>query len=306
MRIKTFLRGRKGTSTVIFAMALVLIMGCTSISIDIGLLIHEKSKISAAADAAALAGAQELVLDMDEAIPVTRSYLLKNGIQPDDADVELSEDRKTVRVVSRKSVNYFFAPVLGFHDGEVEVEAAAKTAPVTRVYQGLRPFAVEDMELHFGQQVVLKEGGGSGSNGNYGALALGGRGAANYRNNIIYGYDSALKIGDWIDTETGNMSGPTETGVNTLIRSCGHSPKCTFDRFQPDCPRVVTVIIVDSMDVNGRKPVKVVGFASFFLEGVGGNGHECNVTGRFIRTVTAGETSDSQTDYGLVGIRLVK
>jgi hypothetical protein len=39
---------------------------------------------------------------------------------------------------------------------------------VTSVFKGIRPFAIEEQEFEFGALYTLKEGGGSGSNGNYG------------------------------------------------------------------------------------------------------------------------------------------
>ena len=281
-------------------------LGFASLAVDIGLAFNEKARLSAAVDSAALAGAQEIVENPDNAVATAKEYLSKNGLDPADAEVKLTDDGNGVSVSTNKKVKYFLARVIGKEEGLVGAHAAAKTAPITAVYSGIRPFAIEQMELEYGAQYVLKEGGGDGSNGNYGALALGGNGACKYRSNIINGYNSKLKVGDYVDTEPGNMSGPTYTGVNTLVNSCSHCPKCTFDNYDPGCPRIITVIIVDSLSIKGRKSVKIVGFASFFLEGVEGQGNESIVKGRFIKTVTCGETDDSQADFGLKGIRLVK
>ena len=102
------------------------------------------------------------------------------------------------------------------------------------------------------------------------------------------------------------MSGPTEQGVETLLMNCDHYPPCTPEHFEPDCARVITVVIVDSLDVNGRATVQVTGFASFFLEGVAGSGNLSIVTGKFIRSVTSGEVSETQNDYGLYGVKLME
>lgn len=115
-------------------------------------------------------------------------------------------------------------------------------------------------------QYILKEGGGDGTNGNYGGLELCGSGASTYLSNIINAYDGPLSVGDYVSTEPGNMSGPTSQGINTLIRECNHVPKCTYDNYEPDCPRIITVVVVDSLAVNGRKDVKTVGFATFSKE----------------------------------------
>jgi hypothetical protein len=306
MQKKIYLMSQKGTSMVVFAVALLLIMGCASITVDLGLIMNEKAKVSCAADAGALAGAQELPDNRENAVAVSKEYLQKNGVDSSTAEITVSDDGNSIAVKTKKMVDYYFARVLGFDKGEVSASATAKTAPISGVSEGARPFAIENQALVFDVQYILKEGGGSGTTGNYGGLALGGNGAAVYLSNIINGYDGSLSVGQYVSTEPVNISGPTGTGINTLIKDCDHVPKCTYDNYQPDCPRIITVVIVDSLDVKGKKEVKIVGFASFFLEGVDGSGKNSIVRGRFIRITGVGETSDTQTDYGLRGIRLVK
>lgn len=290
----------------LFAISAAVCLGFASMAVDIGLSVYEKAKIVNAADSAALAGAQELPGNSDKAIEVARGYLARNGIDPDTAEITIVNEGTGISINAAKDFRYFLAGVLGMETGQVNAIAIARALPVTAVSSGTRPFAIEDMVLAFGEEYILKEGGGDGSNGNYGALALGGNGANNYWYNIVNGYNGQLEVGQYIDTEPGNMSGPTRSGINTLINSCSHSPKCTFDSFDPGCPRIVTVVIVDSFDVNGRGSVRITGFASFFLDDVDGHGNDSIVRGRFIRTVTAGETSETQTDYGLRGISLVR
>jgi len=305
MKKVKFITGNKGSAIVAFAAALLVIVGFISLTVDIGLAINEKARVANATDSAALAGAQELPDNVENAVNVAKEYAVKNGMDPNSVVVEILEEGHAISVSSKKEVAYFFARALGIDKGEVNAKAVAKVLPVSGVLSGVRPFAIESQNLSFGEQYMLKEGGGDGSSGNYGALSLGGMGASNYWYNIVNGYEGELRVGDYISTEPGNMSGPTESGINTLIRECNHCPECTFDKYEPDCARIVTVVIVDSLDVNGREDVKIVGFASFFLEGVAGSGNESIVTGRFIRTMTQGELSEGQKDYGLRGIKLV-
>jgi hypothetical protein len=51
--------------------------------------------------------------------------------------------------------------------------------------------------------------------------------------------------------------------------------------------------------------VKIVGFAGFFLEGVSGSGTLNNVSGKFLRLVTAGDTSGTAPDFGVYSASLV-
>ncbi len=304
--MKGFLKSQKGSALVIFGMSAVVLIGFVSLVTDVGMLTLHKTKLSHAVDAAALAGAQELIYD--DLSPEWRAteYLDKNGYLNDSIDVNIEDDGTAVRVKAAYEVNFGLARVLGFSSQKVWATSKGKVLPVIGVNNGVRPFAIENQTLDFGVQYTLKDGAGAGSSGNYGGISLGGNGARVYFNNIVEGYNGRLMVGDFVQTEPGNMSGPTQSGITQLIGQCTHSPHCTFEHFVPDCPRIITVIIVDTLDVNGRASVKIDGFASFFLEGVAGSGNQSEVTGRFIRTVTQGEVGESQTDYGLYGVRLME
>lgn len=299
------MKSEKGTAIVIFALGMTVVLGFCALVIDIGIVMLEKSRISNAVDAAALAGAQELINNKSNAYDVVNSYLKMNGVNPLNAEVVLLDSDTKVSVTVKQDINYNFARILGLDKANLKITSVAECAPISGVNKGIRPFAIEQQPLDFGLTYTLKEGGGAGSNGNYGALALNGNGASNYKANIINGFNGHLKVGDFVYTEPGNMSGPTSQGINALISQCNHSPKCTFDKYDIDCPRIITVIMVDSLAVNGRSSVQIVGFAKFFLEGVAGNGNKSIVTGKFIKTIVTGELSETQTDYGLKGVRLI-
>jgi len=100
------------------------------------------------------------------------------------------------------------------------------------------------------------------------------------------------------------MSGATSDGIEARISQCTHSPACTYDNYKRDCPRVVLVPVIRPYDSDN---VKVVGFAAFFLEYVGGQGNRNYVVGKFIRMYHTGSlTSEGNADYGLRGIRLIQ
>ncbi|NMA67400.1 MAG: hypothetical protein GX957_14400 [Clostridiaceae bacterium] len=302
--MKNLFKSQRGSTIVIFSLLAVIIIGFTSLVTDIGMVAVYKAKLTHAVDSAALAGAQELIYNDYPVHIKVDEYLSENGFP--DHSAEIDTDSNSVRVTAFHRVEYKLARLLGYTSKEIHATAKAKVLPVIGVNQGIRPFAIEAFDFEFGETYVLKQGGGSGNSGNYGAVELGGRGAQIYFQNIVEGYNDRLMVGDYINTEPGNMSGPTENGINHLISQCNHIPKCTHSSFDPDCPRIITVIIVDNMNVNGRSSVQIIGFASFFLEGVAGSGNKSEVTGRFIRTVTSGENGDFNQDFGLYGVKLVE
>lgn len=145
------------------------------------------------------------------------------------------------------------------------------------------PFAIDDdVVLLYGGEYVFKYGGGAGSNGNYNCLRLGGSGAQVYEENLTNGYNGQLYVGQWVPTEPGNMSGPTNDSVDSRIT--GHEAH-TYDTYRivdPSCPRVVTFPVCDLDNLHGASEVQILKFANFFLTEVGGNGNDCYVSGKFL------------------------
>lgn len=299
------LKSQKGVSLVIFAFSLAVIAASASLAVDIGVVVFEKSRLSATIDSAALAGAQEMISNESNTTNVINDYIEKNSVPLKELEVSIDNFERILEVKGVKTVEHYFAKLFGRDSKDISSTSKVKVENVSSV-KGARPFAVVDQNFTFGAKYTLKEGAGDGSSGNYGAVALGGTGGSVYRNNLIHGYNSNISVGDMISTEPGNMSGPTETGVRQLINGCTHSPRCTYQYYNKNCSRIIFIPIVDTLDVHGRDHIKVLGFATFFLEGVTNHGGQADVTGRFITYSLTGETSSLANDYGTYNIRLIK
>ena len=114
--------------------AISVLIGCASIAVDIGHIMLEKAEITKAVDAAALAGAQEFAGNVGNPYGVACSYLEKNGVSPDEADITIFEDG--ISILASREVNYYFARILGFEKGRVEAAAVARALPVVSVDGG--------------------------------------------------------------------------------------------------------------------------------------------------------------------------
>ena len=215
----------------------------------------------------------------------------------------MSKNNTAITVTISRNVPLYFAKVLGLASSQVTATATAEVKTYTGGTNGIVPFGIVKQNFVFGQTYNLKLGGGDGYNGNFQALALGGSGASTYTDNIKYGYKGTFKIGDWILTETGNMSGPTAAGVSYRI---GLDPASTFDNVASNSSRLIIVPVLESLLVDGRSDVLVVGFAAFFLEGSGGGGNNSYVYGKFREKVTPGESSNGVPYYGLSVVTLTK
>lgn len=299
--MKELINNQRGSVTVMTVAALTVLLGFAALVIDVGFLYVNRAELVNMADAAALAGLQDLPGDTARAEASSREYAAQNGCSGDRVNITVPSD-KVVTVAVKRTVALNFAKVLGLDSVELHAEAAAVLRPASGVI-GVVPFGVVKQDFIYGQTYSLKVGAGDGYTGNYDALALGGTGSRTYTDNIKYGYDAKLSVGQWISTETGNMSGGTVEGVNYRINS---DPAATYNTAEQGSPRIVVVPLIETItNDTGRHDVKIVGFAGFFLEGVSGSGTLNNVSGKFMRLVMAGDTSGTAPDYGVYSGALV-
>lgn len=296
MRIKN----SRGSAAVILCLVVTALFGFTALAVDIGLSYVEKERLSNALDSAALAGAMDLPGNKVKAVQTADDYLSKNNVDPSEASITIGVDGKSIEIDGVKNVKHLFAPVIGISSSNVRASAKAIIGPIGSVASGTRPFAVEKGDFVYGDEITLKEDAGSGYCGNYGAVALGGTGASVYANNAIYGYSGTISAGQYVDTETGDMEGPTNT-----IQRYLDTEQSTFDNFPRNSIRLWVLPLVDTLEVNGRSNVQVTGFAEFYVESVNNNSG-MQITGRFIQYVAKGTVDTTLSDTGLYGVKLIK
>lgn len=301
-----YIKNRKGNSSIILLLMITVMIGLMALTADAGLLYLEKSKLQNVVDSAALAAISAYEEGQEKMLEEAYKYSGLNGVAAEKLNISISENKRRVTVSTSKSVALHFAKIFNVLSEDVAVKAAAVTGPVSSI-KGIRPFGVEEQEFIYGVTYTLKNGGGGGTTGNYGAIALGGTGSSNYRNNLINGYyASRISVGDYIETETGNMDGSTFDGVNELIGSDFHVHGEDLSQIEVDCPRLIKIPVIDSFSIEGRSTVKVVGFAAFFLDDVVKVNGKTEITGRFIKRVGEGEIDETGEGYGLFGTKLVE
>lgn len=306
---KKFIKDQRGSVLVLSAAMMISILGSTALVVDLGSLILEKNRLQNACDAAALAAARTLP-SRSWAEFRAYQYLALNRVLPGEADVKFNSENTKVTINATRTKNYFFARVFGYRTGRVSATATATFGSISAA-TGVVPFGIPDQTLNYGVEYQLKAGSHDEyGSGNYGALAFEFRGASSYENNLKYGYNGKIRVGDWVSTEPGNMSGPTERGVNYRLSQCPHTPQCTIDHYHRDCPRIMIVPIFDSTELSGRDEVKIVGFGAFLLKEVEGSGNKSIVTGYFLKMVPPEgmdyELDPEQSDYGLHAAKLLK
>ncbi|MGI6332261.1 MAG: pilus assembly protein TadG-related protein [Zhaonellaceae bacterium] len=303
MELNKFWHDEKGSVVVFIAAALTFLVGLGALVIDVGMLYAKRVQLQNVADAAALAGAQEIFMDDAEPEEVAIQYAVANGVRTEEVSASFDSNSKSITVEVTQTASLFLARVLGEEHSQVMASSTAQAQAVTSA-TGVIPLGIENVNFEYNKLYNLKTGSPSLGSGEFGALSLGGNGASQYRKNFKYGYDKKIRIGDIIETETGNMSGPTLDGVQYRINQ---DPSSSIHDFDRNSPRLVIVPVFEPLPDHGNQleRVKVVGFASFFIVDGTGHGNESYVKGYFVEMIKPEDSSPDQPYYGLSSIRLI-
>ena len=204
--LRSFWQQEFGQGLVLSALAMVAVLGVTAMAIDVGLFLHEKRELQNAADAAALAGVQELPNSPGDAEQKAGEWAVNNGIGSGELEaIDISttyaaNDTITVRV--KRDVPFIFARVLGFSGDTTRADATARVGSPT-IGTGAMPWGLRESykdwaeaEVGFGQPVVLMESAGGGASGAFGSLCLDGEhcGASVYRDIIEEGAEVEVTL----------------------------------------------------------------------------------------------------------------
>lgn len=318
--MKAFFKRENGAGGVMFVLTLVTMLCFTALVVDYGRPALDARQMQNAADSAALAASHELPVAAGDVAGINRvknvaiEYAQKNGFTISESDVTVDKNTggklTRVSVTVRDTVDYTLARLMERESIDLERSAAVELVALGGVRNTV-PIAVKkgefDSKISSGEYYMeLKYGSHLNDGGDFGAADLDGiqaGGANDYLARLKEGYDDVLYIGDVILVESGNMSGPTRTGVNYRFNSCPHSPPCTVEHFEPDCPRVMIVPVVHTV---GKKGLQIDGFAPFFLDGAVGKGNSCEVFGTYIPGIVVdGEVTENANTYGTYGRKLV-
>ncbi len=314
----------RGQSLVLFAAGLAAFCGLVGMAVDIGQVVYTRTDLQKVADAAAMAGAQDLP-SASGATYSANSFVAQNGDEDTTATVSISQSyssNDTITVTARKRVNYTFLKVIGLGGADVTASASARAGSYgggngllpwgfvasnnsnskllqNPCYLGNNPQGVPQFKQNV--QCTVKYGAGTSSGGDFGALTLGGSGASSYRSNIANGSTQTFNVGDKIDSETGNMQGPTNQGISDRFSLDAPSTcpgngrddvlKTNSDgsvSIRPGCessPRIGIIPVVDRI-ANPQKST-ILGFAFVYLVGTSGAGGSTQAKVEFVKFVTA-------------------
>ncbi|MFX4261803.1 pilus assembly protein TadG-related protein [Pelotomaculum propionicicum] len=125
--MKKFVTNEDGQVLILFALALVVLMGFAALAVDVGSMTLTRTKLQSAADASALAGAHDLP-DESTAENTAVTYAGKNGVQESDtiATAGYDGDPNKIEVVCKRKVSHTFARIIGFTNTDISARAVAQ------------------------------------------------------------------------------------------------------------------------------------------------------------------------------------
>jgi hypothetical protein len=139
------MKNQRGQSLVLSLLFMTVLIGMAAIVIDVGSWYRADRKLQANADAAALAGAQELPGSTAAARETAVSYATSNdgGLKPDDVTFRTSfTPNDTIQVVTDRPAPGFFAQLFGRNSVDVRAKAAARVGPLGKA-KWAAPIAVD-------------------------------------------------------------------------------------------------------------------------------------------------------------------
>ncbi|WP_067728950.1 TadE/TadG family type IV pilus assembly protein [Oceanobacillus damuensis] len=301
---KKLKKNEDGNAIILIALAMGAIISMVGLVIDGGNIYVSKSHLQKTANAAALSGAQEIV-NSEANVNEVVSKILESHDETDSLSQVNIETDSQLHVELAKDVPLFFATLFGIDTVPIKADAKAGLNPMGEA-KGAVPLGIdESVNLVFGQIYELKVDDGDSVIGNFGVLALDGPGAKTYGETLINGFDEPLKVGDIVNTQTGNIAGPTRDGINYRISNC---PYPDGDYEGRDCTRVMLVVVYKPHEktTNQMKSVEITGFAYFYINQPMSNNDD-SVKGIFIKRTGTGITGEnSPSDRGAYAIKLVE
>ena len=330
----------RGVVIIWLAFFMLTMLGFVALGIDVAKVMAARTELQNAADAAALAGASAIdpklgTIQQDVGLARAQTTSLDNKafvneplpVQLLAADVSFPTPNQCKVTVRREAgaggeVITHVAQVLGIKSMSLTATATAEAALSNSVCTKLAPMGAIPVgndpaffQAGCGISYTLKMGAGGGIQGNYQALdfpncgdghcaGYATTGANTYRCLLASGYGCCVGVGDVLNTEPGNMTGPTQQGLQALWDgdSDRRSGIC-YEQYTGNGNRIVNVPIITA-PTNGRTTVTVLAFAAFFLLQRPTGGSQQPVTGEFVKLVAPGQVGGTKgTTFALRLIR---
>ncbi|HWO77052.1 MAG TPA: pilus assembly protein TadG-related protein [Bacillus sp. (in: firmicutes)] len=302
-RLRELWENESGNVLVLVSLSLMALLAMTGLVIDGGMVYQTKSHLQKVANAAALSGAQELTNNQEKVEEVVYETLAKNDQSAVLKNLDITMEEK-VAVDLEVPVSLAFSKLFGMDQVMVKAHAAAELRTMGRA-AGAAPLGIDkSIPLEYYKEYELKVDQHDNDTGNFGVLALGGTGADTYEYNLRHGYQQEIRVGDILETQTGNIAGKTRTVVRERVNGCEENPRDVNVR---ECSRVILIPVYEPIDYQGNqlKQVRIVGFAYFYITDPMDE-NDTSIRGMFIERAGTGYEEPGALERGAFSIRLTE
>ena len=298
------LRDEDGQAFLVTVLFLAVLMGCVAMVLDVGSWYRQQRAAQAAADSAALAGAQALPTDPSKASSLALTYAGSNGGGIAAANVSFRTDYETndtIVVHDSRSAPGFFSRVFSVAGVTVGATAAAR-AGVPQQVDGAAPIVVNKAHPDlsgpgcpcFNTETTLPLGK-NGAPGSFGLVDLlnsnGNEGTSTLAGWIQNGFNAYLPLGSYDSDPGAKFNGNIESALSARIGTTLLFP------------------VYDSLDGEGSNAqYDVIGWVAFHLDSFSASGGNGSLTGYFTRVIWDGIQSNTNKhipDFGTYSVALV-
>jgi Flp pilus assembly protein TadG len=295
----------RGQVFVLSALILTLLLGMTTLVLDVGAWFRSQRQMQATADAAALAGAQALPDSTANASALAVDYGTKNGGGVLAADVTFTGSN-IINVVARQQAPGFFSRIFGINLVNTNAKAQARVdAPQQARY--VAPMVVscdhpliqdcDGRHVPTFNQTTSMQFDPMGAPGAFGMLNLdGGQGTPGSSDEaawILHGFDKYLGLGDYRSDPGAKFS---SQNIQAALAD-----------------RIGTVLlfpVFDTLNDQGQNAsYDIIGWIGFHLTSYVVNGNNATLTGYFTTFIAQGLLSQSGSgsppSLGVKSIQLI-
>lgn len=336
-------KNESGQAIVILAVVMVVLLVAAALAIDAGNAYTEKREAQNAADAAAMAGARQLVVEcakqdlvLNDPVyagpgavsanilnqvtqmagvnaqdaTVTAYYIGANGarmgqVQPP-VPCTCATGAKGVEVVVQSSTSSFLAGLMGKPTLNVEATAKARYGQIAQVSSGLYP-VTRRMPTDADPFVLGKqiEIRDERATGNFGWLTWAGSPSAPVlKNSMTPPGDSETYVNPYdANDHTINLGDWIEGSTGNM-----HSLASILDQYWVNTDRVMVIPLFDATEERGAKfNYRAAGFGAMKITGYSLGGNNKHIDAQFVRWVASGEWAQNVTcseQSGLYSVQL--
>jgi Flp pilus assembly protein TadG len=300
------MKRENGQAMVLTVLFLAGLLGMAALVLDVGSWFREKRQLQLTADAAALAGAQNLPGSPANATSTALQYATTNGRPITANDVAITSDfssNDTIRVQAHSTAPGFFSKLFGINTVNVGASAAAR-ADLPAQAMNVAPMVVSKLHplLHgsgcpcFNQTTTLAYDP-MGAPGAFGMLDLDGQGGA----------IGSSTEGQWIQTGFNKYLGLGYYNSDPGAKFSSQNVQGALDN------RIGTVLLFPVFDTltggGSNAQYLIIGWVGFYLDSYVVHGNSASLSGHFTQYIAKGiqaAPNSNEPDFGVRSIQLVQ